>query len=74
MKDYYKEVVGVLKLYLSIISAIIISIGAGISKLYLSRETGLLFWIGVGIEFILIFLLIANKINRELLKPKEIDE
>ena len=57
--DEKKEYIGLLKSYLGIVVAFILSVGAGISKLYVSQNINLLFWLGV----LLLFFFIALFIN-----------
>ena len=49
---------------ISVITAIILAIGAGVSKLYLSMEINLLFWIGI--VFIVLLIVIFSIISRAI--------
>jgi len=68
--DEVKEYIGILKAYLNILVAIILTVGAGISKLYLSSNTDLLFWIGLILIIMLfgMFITIARKIHINIKK------
>ena len=72
--DEIKELINTLRIYLTIISALIISIGAGISKLYISEKINILFWIGVVLCFIMIivFIVIANALHKNIKKLKDL--
>jgi len=72
--DEQKEYIGILKVYLGFILAIIISVGTGISKLYLAKNTGILFLTGciVIVVAILIFILIAKLIHKHIKKLKDL--
>ena len=72
--DEQKEYIGILKVYLGFILAIIISVGSGISKLYLDDKIGLLFWLGIImiISAILVFIFIADIIHKHIKKLKDL--
>jgi uncharacterized membrane protein len=72
--DEIKEFINTLRTYLSIITAIILAIGAGVSKLYLSMEINLLFWIGIVfiVLLIIIFSIISRTIHVNVKKLKDL--
>jgi len=72
--DEVKEFINTLRTYLSIITAIILAIGAGVSKLYLSMEINLLFWIGIIfiVLLIIIFSIISRTIHVNVKKLKDL--
>jgi membrane protein YdbS with pleckstrin-like domain len=74
--DEKKEYIGLLKSYLGIIVAFILSVGAGISKLYISQNINLLFWLGVLLLFFFIglFIIIARKAHNEVKNLKDLKD
>ena len=72
--DEIKEFINTLRTYLSIITAIILAIGAGVSKLYLSMKINLLFWIGIVfiVLLIIIFSIISRTIHVNMKKLKDL--
>ena len=72
--DEKKEYIGILKVYLGFILAIIISVGTGISKLYLVNNTSVLFLTGcfIIIVAIFIFILIAKLIHKHIKTLKDL--
>jgi len=74
--DEKKEYIGLLKSYLGIVVAFILSVGAGISKLYISQNINLLFWLGVLLLFFFIglFIIIARKAHNEVKNLKDLKD
>jgi len=72
--DEIKEHINTLRNYLNILTAIILTVGAGVAKLYINDEIGLLFWIGIifSLIFILIFALISKSIHDNIKKLKDL--
>ena len=72
--DEIKEHINTLRSYLSIITAIILAVGAGVSKLYISNNINLLFWIGIVfiLFFIIIFALTSKAIHKNIKKLKDL--
>jgi len=72
--DEMKEYITTLRVYLSFLLAIILSIGAGLTKLYISENTSLLFYLGVLIIFtaMLGFLKINKSLHKEIKKLKDL--
>jgi len=72
--DKVKEHIGALKMYLGLVVAIILTIGAGIAKLYNSGNINALFWIGLGLILVMVltFVLISKSMHREIDKLEEI--
>ena len=72
--DEVKEYITTLRVYLSFLLAIILSIGTGLTKLYISESTGLLFYLGVLIIFIsmLGFIRINKILHKEIKRLKDL--
>ena len=72
--DEVKEFINTLRVYLSIITAIILAMGTGVSKIYLSNNIGLLFWIGIFFVVLLIsiFAIISKTIHTNIKKLKDL--
>jgi len=72
--DEKKEYIGILKVYLGFILAIIISVGTGTSKLYLAKNVGVLFLTGcfILVVAIFIFMLIAKLIHKHIKTLKDL--
>jgi len=72
--DEIREFIVTLRTYLTIITAIILAVGAGVSKLYLSENTTLLFWIGIIfiLFFVIVFAMISRAIHKETRKLKDL--
>ena len=66
--DEKRELIGILKVYMSLTVAVIVAVGAGISKLYLNDQINDLFWLGLIFVLILsiVFAFIAYKAHKEI--------
>lgn len=74
--DEKKEYIGLLKTYLGIIVAFMLSVGAGISKLYIAGHINILFWIGLILIFLssFLFVLVAKKVHKEIKELRDIKD
>ena len=74
--DEKRELIGILKVYMSLTVAVIVATGAGISKLYLNNQINDLFWLGLVFVFILstVFVFIAYKAHKEIEKLKDLKD
>ena len=72
--DQIKEYITTLRVYLSFLLAIILSIGAGLTKLYIAENTALLFYLGVFVIFVAMlgFLKINRSLHKEIKKLKDL--
>ena len=72
--DETKEHIGALKGYLNILTAIILTIGAGISRLYLIQNINVLFWSGISLIILLlvVFYFIGKKIHKDIKSLKDL--
>ena len=73
--DKQKDFLTNLRLYMSLIIVITISIGNGIAKLYNAEEITYLFYVGSALVpiLLLIFVLLAKKLHIETNKLEEIE-
>ena len=73
--DKQKDFLTNLRLYMSLIIVITISIGNGIAKLYNADEITYLFYVGSALIpiFLLIFVLLAKKLHVETNKLEEME-
>ena len=71
--DRIKEELNTLRLFLSIMIALMVAVGTGLVKSYRLELFDLIFYLGVGVEMILVILsvIIVTKIRK---KTKEIEE
>ena len=72
--DEIKEHIGVLKAYLGVVAAVVLSVGAGVAKLYGDGGIGLLFWLGIGLIVVAlaVFTVIVRAIHRNINKFGEL--
>ena len=73
--DKQKDFLTNLRLYMTIIIVITVSIGNGIAKLYNSHDINYLFYLGsiLTIFLLVIFVLLAKRLHVETNKLEEID-
>ena len=72
--DEIKEYIGALKVYLALITALLISDIGGTVKLFLNDVTGFIFWMGVVTIIVLsiIFASIAKHMHKKIKELKDL--
>ncbi len=72
--DKEKEYIGILKVYMGLLIALIISVVAGTAKLFNSNLIDVTFWLGIFSTMILsiIFLLLAKHTHKKIDKLEDI--
>ncbi|RLA06184.1 MAG: hypothetical protein DRQ51_10185 [Gammaproteobacteria bacterium] len=72
--DEKKEYISILKLYISLIMALVLTIGAGVINLFLSNTINILFWMRIVtiITLIVVFVVIVKKIHNNISRLKKL--
>jgi hypothetical protein len=72
--DKAKENIGILKVYLALLTALIMGDISGTVKLFMADKHGLMFWIGIFALFVLvsIFVMLAKYTHRKINELEEI--
>ena len=72
--DKLKEYIGILKVYLGLVTALLISVVAGTAKLFNSGMIGATFWLGIVSTIVLsiIFLKLAKYAHKKINELEEL--